>query len=296
MGNYGVNEEDVESERIQVNGFVVKEAFFRYSNPRAKKSLHEYLAEHGVVGIYGVDTRALVKKIREKGTMKGVISTEGSPEELVREARSLPDISRLNLVEEVATRRIYYWGKEGRREVPPEGEGPLVAVVDFGVKFNILRLLAKEGARVVVVPPFFAKEAIKKLNPDALFLSNGPGDPERVVEGIRLAREYLGKKPLMGICLGCQILGLALGGKTYKLNRTPRSQPSRKRLKDGKGGDYRPKPQLRHRPRQSALRGGGYPPEPTRRYRRGHKVRGRTLCSSIPPRKLAGSPRLLLSL
>ncbi len=222
IGNYGITEEDVESKGVQVNGFVVKEAFFRYSNWRAVKSIDEYLKEYGVVGIYGVDTRALVKKIRERGTLKGVISTkEEDPRKLVEKARSIPDISELNLVEEVATKEIYFWNTGDydllRGFLKRENERPLIAVVDFGVKYNILRRLTTEGARVVVIPPQGASETVKKLNPNGIFLSNGPGDPERVVEGIRLVREFLGKKPLMGICLGCQIIALGLGGKTYKL-------------------------------------------------------------------------------
>jgi len=222
IGNYGVNDEDIESKKVQVNGFVVKEAFFRYSNWRAKKGLDEYLKENGVVGIYGIDTRALVKKIREKGSMRGVISTvEKNPVKLVERARKVPDISELNLVEKVATKEIYYWEQGDldllRGFLKRNNEKPLIAVVDFGVKFNILRRLYTEGAKVVVIPPYNAKETIERLNPDAIFLSNGPGDPERVVEGIRLVREYMEKKPIMGICLGCQIIGLALGGRTYKL-------------------------------------------------------------------------------
>ena len=223
IGNYGVNDFDIESKKVQVNGFVVKEAFFKYSNWRAKKSLDEYLKENGVVGIYGIDTRALVKKIREKGTMKGVISTvETDPKKLVERAKKVPDISELNLVEEVATREIYYWNKGDydiikNDFIKKENEKPLIAVVDFGVKFNILRRLTTEGAKVVVIPPFEPEKIIEKINPDAIFLSNGPGDPERVITGIRLVRKYMEKKPIMGICLGCQIIGLALGGKTYKL-------------------------------------------------------------------------------
>ena len=222
IGNYGVNDDDIESKRVQVNGFVVKEVFFKYSNWRAKKSLHEYLAENGVVGIYGIDTRALVKKIREKGTLKGVISTkEMEPKKLVEKARRIPDISQLNLVREVSTKEIYFWNQGDydllKGFLIKENEKPLVAVIDFGVKFNILRRLASEGAKVVVLPHEVADKEIGKINPDAIFLSNGPGDPERVVEGIRLVRKYKEKKPIMGICLGCQIIGLALGGKTYKL-------------------------------------------------------------------------------
>ncbi len=222
IGNYGINEEDMESNRVQVNGFVVKEAFSRYSNWRARKSLHEYLREHGVVGIESIDTRALVKRIREKGVVRGVISTKTlEPSEAVKKARAVPDISELDLVSDVSTRDVYYWNTAGwdlyRGYLLKENEKPLIAVIDFGVKFNILRRLTSEGARVVVVPPDSAREALKSINPDAIFLSNGPGDPRRVVEGIKLVRDMLGRKPILGICLGCQIIGLAVGGKTYKL-------------------------------------------------------------------------------
>ena len=222
IGNYGVNFEDVESKKVQVNGFVVKEVFFRYSNWRAKKSLHEYLYENGVVGIYGVDTRAIVKRIRERGVIRGVISTvDLDPVSLVRKARNIPDISEQDLVSKVATKNSYTW-EEGdwsleRGYLRRRGDGPLVAVIDFGVKFNILRRFTKEGARVVVVPPEEALDFIRKEDPDAIFLSNGPGDPERVLAGIELVKRFAGKKPILGICLGCQIIGLALGGRTYKL-------------------------------------------------------------------------------
>lgn len=222
IGNYGVNDEDIESSRVQVNGFVVKELSTFYSNWRAKKSLEEYLKDYGVVGIQGIDTRALVKRIRERGTLKGIISTADYDfKSLVQKARSLRDISELDLVKEVATHEVYYW-KEGdwdlyRGYITKESDKPLVAVVDFGVKRNILRRLVSEGAKVVVLPSYNASEIIKKINPDAILLSNGPGDPARVLEGIRLVREFMEEKPIMGICLGHQIIGLAMGGRTYKL-------------------------------------------------------------------------------
>ncbi|MFN3598903.1 MAG: glutamine-hydrolyzing carbamoyl-phosphate synthase small subunit [Aquificaceae bacterium] len=222
IGNYGINQEDVESEKVQVNGFVIKELSPIYSNWRAKKGLEEYLRENKVVGIWGIDTRALVKRIRERGALRGVISTEEKdPVKLVEKARKVPDISKLDLVEQVATKELYYW-KEGdwdlkKGYITRGKEKPLILVVDYGVKRNILRRLTQEGAKVVVVPPYHVEKRIEELKPDALFLSNGPGDPQRVVESIRLVRRYMEKLPIMGICLGHQIIGLALGGKTYKL-------------------------------------------------------------------------------
>jgi len=222
IGNYGINQEDVESDRVQVNGFVIKELSGIHSNWRAKKGLDEYLKENGVVGIWGIDTRALVKRIRERGVVKGIISTEDlDPKSLVQKAKQYKDISELDLVGEVATKEIYYW-KEGDWDLAKgyisfERERPLIAVVDFGLKRNILRRLVQEGAKVVVVPPEDIQRTIERIKPDAILLSNGPGDPQRVVEGIRLVRAYMEKLPIMGICLGHQIIGLALGGKTYKL-------------------------------------------------------------------------------
>ncbi|WP_448583643.1 glutamine-hydrolyzing carbamoyl-phosphate synthase small subunit [Thermocrinis sp.] len=222
IGNYGVNLEDLESYKVQANGLVIKELSGIYSNWRAVKGLDEYLKENGVVGIWGIDTRALVKRIRERGSMRGVISTKDlDPVSLVQKAKNYADISELDLVKEVATKEIYYW-KEGdwdlfKGYLSFEREKPVIAVVDFGVKRNILRRLVQEGARVVVIPPEDTHKTIEKLQPDAIFLSNGPGDPQRVVEGIRLVRAYMEKLPIMGICLGHQIIGLALGGKTYKL-------------------------------------------------------------------------------
>ncbi|MFN7065411.1 MAG: glutamine-hydrolyzing carbamoyl-phosphate synthase small subunit, partial [Aquificaceae bacterium] len=222
IGNYGVNKEDIESERVQVNGFVIKELSPLYSSWRAKKGLEEYLREGGIVGIQGIDTRALVKRIREKGALRGVISTkERDPVKLVERAKSLPDISKLDLIREVATWEVYYW-REGdwdlkKGYIAKDNAKLTILLVDYGVKRNILRRLTHEGARVVVVPPYEVEKRIEEIKPDALFLSNGPGDPQRVVEGIRLVRRYMEKMPIMGICLGHQIIGLALGGKTYKL-------------------------------------------------------------------------------
>ncbi len=222
IGNYGVNDEDVESDRVQVNGFVIKELSPVVSNWRAKGDLDSYLKKYGVVGIWNIDTRALVKKIRERGVIKGVISTiDLDPKSVVHKARNIPDISKQDLVSQVATRDIYYWNEadwdlfKGYRK--KLNDRPLLAVIDFGVKYNILRRFTAEGVRVAVLPPNLPFEEIEALKPDGIFLSNGPGDPQNVIYGIKAAKHFFGKLPVMGICLGHQIIGIALGGRTYKL-------------------------------------------------------------------------------
>jgi len=222
IGNYGVNDEDIESDKVQVNGFVIKELSPVVSNWRARGDLDSYLKKYGVVGIWGIDTRALVKKIRERGVIRGVISTEDlNPKSVVEKARNIPDISKQDLISKVATTDIYYWDEadwdlfKGYRK--KLNDRPLLAVIDFGVKYNILRRFTAEGVRVAVLPPNLPFEEIEVLKPDGIFLSNGPGDPENVLYGIRAAKHFFGKLPVMGICLGHQIIGIALGGRTYKL-------------------------------------------------------------------------------
>jgi carbamoyl-phosphate synthase small subunit len=227
IGNVGVNPEDEESARPWLRGFVVKELFREPSSWRARESLPAYLERHGVPGIAGVDTRALVRRIRDGGFQMGVLSTDPAQQDearLVAEARSAPNLDGRDLAFEVSCKAPYAWtegpwpgiaGQMPRRERP----APVFRVVayDFGVKRNILRRLVEHGFDVTVVPSRTTAEEALALRPDAIFLSNGPGDPA-AVEGIRehvrrLARE----KPLFGICLGHQILGLALGGTTRKL-------------------------------------------------------------------------------
>ena len=227
IGNVGVNPEDEESARPWLRGFVVKELFREPSSWRARESLPAWLERHGVPGIAGVDTRALVRRIRDHGFQMGVLSTDPAEQDearLVAEARSSPNLDGRDLAFEVSCREPYRWtegpwpGIAGQmpRRARPEPVFRLVAY-DFGVKRNILRRLVEHGFDVTVVPSRTSAEQALALCPDAIFLSNGPGDPA-AVEGIRepvrrLARE----KPLFGICLGHQILGLALGGTTRKL-------------------------------------------------------------------------------
>ncbi len=224
IGNYGLNDEDYESSGIQVEGFIVKEAWEKPSNWRAKRSLGDGLKEAGVVGIQGIDTRALVKRIREQGAMMGVISTvESDPAKLVKKAKAAPPIDGVDLVKEVTTRESYKWTQggwtleEGYADHSERTGKYKVVALDYGVKYNILRMLVAADCDVTVMPADSTAEEILALNPDGIFLSNGPGDPAAVTYAADTVRELLGKKPIFGICLGNQIIGLALGAKTTKL-------------------------------------------------------------------------------
>jgi carbamoyl-phosphate synthase small subunit len=223
IGNYGINLEDVESSRPHLSGFVVKEASDYPSNWRSRMSLDAYLKENGIVGIQGIDTRALVRHIRDKGAQTGIISTvDLDIDSLVEKALKAPSIVGRDLVREVTCRKSYHWS-EGAWDLAggylPSGETPRFKVVayDFGIKRNILRNLVSAGCDVTVVPADTPAEKVLEMNPDGVFLSNGPGDPEPIVYAQENIRKILGKKPLFGICLGHQLLSIALGGKTYKL-------------------------------------------------------------------------------
>jgi len=227
IGNVGVNEEDAESRGPFLEGFVVKELFEEPSNWRARGSLGRHLAEAGVPGLSGIDTRALVRRIREGGAQVGVLSTDPALQQtdvLVERARSAPGLDGRDLVAEVSCAEPYHWSEGLWRGIAgqlPRSERPRpslrVVAYDFGVKRNILRLLVEQGFEVHVVPATTSAEQTLAREPDAVFLSNGPGDPA-AVQGVReTVRELAERKPLFGICLGHQILGLALGGTVRKL-------------------------------------------------------------------------------
>ncbi|KJS17593.1 MAG: carbamoyl phosphate synthase small subunit [Peptococcaceae bacterium BRH_c4b] len=208
IGNYGVNREDFEAKRSYVRGFVVREECDRPSNWRVSHTIGEFLSREGVIGISGIDTRALTRILRNHGTMRGILDTTGAdPTELVEKARCSPQLTGQELVPAVATREAF--------TVP--GDGHRVVLIDFGAKMNIARCLNQRGCEVVVVPPDTTAGDILALNPAGIMLSNGPGDPVDVPYAIQAVRELIGKKPIFGICLGHQVMGLALGGKTYKL-------------------------------------------------------------------------------
>jgi len=227
IGNVGTNGLDMESERPFLSGFVVKEFFDVPSSWRSEASLQTFLAEHGVPALSGIDTRALVRRIRDGGFQNGVLSTDPArqdEEELRALARELPSLDGRDLVAGVTCRAPYRWsegiwrGVEGQLPRPRRPEPALRLVAyDFGIKRNILRLLVDHGFDVTVVPARTPAEEVRALRPQAVFLSNGPGDPA-AVEGVREnVRALAGEYPMFGICLGHQILGLALGGTTRKL-------------------------------------------------------------------------------
>jgi carbamoyl-phosphate synthase small subunit len=228
IGNYGINMEDIESTRPWVEGFIVKEYWEIPSNWRSVDSLGQYLGEHGIVGIWGVDTRMITKMIREEGSMRGVISTDcDKARELVEKARDLDKIEGQDLVKFVTSDKKYRWN-QGDWEIKKGYETaevfherfdrvPHIGVLDCGVKLNILRMLVSHGFTVTVYPATTSLDEMIGDSVDALIISNGPGDPEGVPYVVETVRSALGKLPIFGICLGHQIIGLALGGKTYKL-------------------------------------------------------------------------------
>ncbi len=219
IGNVGTNPEDEESRSIFLRGFVVREHVDFPSSWRSRESLQTYLERHAIPGISEIDTRALVRRLRTQGTMNGVlVHGEASQEELIARARALPSMTGRNLVDEVTCREPYRWeqGRSWGSEPAPSPRYHVVAY-DFGIKHSLLRYLGNAGLEVTVVPAHTSAEEALALEPDGIFLSNGPGDPAAVEYAIPNVRKLVGERPLFGICLGHQILGLALGGRTKKL-------------------------------------------------------------------------------
>jgi carbamoyl-phosphate synthase small subunit len=229
IGNYGVCPEDVESDRIHVAAFIVKEYQEFPSNFRSKGTLADYLIKSHILGIEDLDTRALTRHIRKSGAMRAMISTTDlDPESLVARAGQIPSMEGSDLVKYVTTRKPYFWKYNQPDYVDAKsledpfiwrykGKKHSVVALDFGIKYNIIRCLENAGCEVLVVPAKTNVQTIKRLNPDGIFLSNGPGDPEPLTYLVATIRELLDNFPIFGICLGMQLLGLAMGGKTMKI-------------------------------------------------------------------------------
>ena len=225
IGNYGVNPEDFESDRPHLSGFIIKELSKVQSNWRSRGSLEEFLKETNVFGIQGIDTRALTRRIREKGSQQAILSTDTSDSQrLIEKVRKSPGLIGRDLVKEVTCKNAYDWNESewtiqsGKTKLKEVKDRPYnVLVYDFGVKRNILRKLTRAGCKVRVVPANTPADEVLATRPDGIFLSNGPGDPAAVPYAIDYVKTILGKVPVFGICLGHQILSLALKGKTYKL-------------------------------------------------------------------------------
>ena len=227
IGNYGVNEQDVESHKPHLAGFIVRENSRVASNFRAQEQLECYLQRHGIVGLCGIDTRALVRRIRTQGAMKGVLSTidldHGS---LVAKAQASPGLVGRDLVQEVVPRELKVWSEglspwarlsDQISPAPQTQPSPHVVALDYGMKWNIARHLIDVGCRVTILPGTASTDDVLAQDPDGVFLSNGPGDPEPLHYAIETIRGLLGKKPVFGICLGHQLLALACRAKTFKL-------------------------------------------------------------------------------
>ncbi len=220
IGNYGVNPDDIESGGIQVAGFVIREETVIPSNQRATMSIGDYLREYDVVGIQGVDTRALVRHIREEGAMNGIISTDDFDLESLREKLNrAPGMKGLDLCMEVTCRQKHRWDSPGMVSNGGSDSRPewRVAAIDYGIKHNILRLLTQRHCDITIFPADVNPEEILAMDPDGIFLSNGPGDPAAVTYAIKTLERLLGKKPIFGICLGHQLLAHAVGSRTFKL-------------------------------------------------------------------------------
>ena len=234
IGNYGINPDDMESDRVHMSALLVKECCKEPSNWRSTETLAAFLARHRIPGVEGLDTRALTLHLRKAGAMRGAISTKIlEPEELIAEARKMPSMEGRKLTPRVAAKAPYRWDETaGTRGLPvpaalsaggtyawpgTHAENPRVVVYDYGIKWNILRKMREYGLDMLIVPPDFTPAQVDAVTPDGIFLSNGPGDPATLTDEIAIIRELAGRYPVAGICLGHQLLALALGGRTEKL-------------------------------------------------------------------------------
>jgi carbamoyl-phosphate synthase small subunit len=230
IGNYGINESDFESKQIQARGLAAREYCLRPSHWQSTRTLHEFLLAYGIPGISGIDTRALTRHLRSVGVMMGILSSEMTIEEASAELKNSPRYDSVNFVHQVSTEKAYEWQSHApatanfissplKGEEKGEGEAKQshIAVIDYGLKYNILRILSQLGCRATAIPCTAPAKDVLALNPDGIVLSPGPGDPALLDDATDTVKELIGRKPIMGICLGHQLIGKALGAKTFKL-------------------------------------------------------------------------------
>jgi carbamoyl-phosphate synthase small subunit len=215
IGNYGINEQDFESDTIQVRGFVVREECYQPNHYLSTKTIHEYLAESGIPGISGVDTRAITRKLRSSGVMMGIITGDRTPQEALEQLREVPQYGETDFVKQVTTDAPYRWEPESAEaSSAPKCH---IVVLDCGLKYNILRILSRMGCAVTAVPGTMSVKEILDLKPDGILLSPGPGNPEVLDYIVDTVKKLIGKKPIMGICMGNQLIARAFGANTFKL-------------------------------------------------------------------------------
>jgi len=212
IGNYGTNTEDFESACVQVRGFIVRDECMEPNHYLSRNTLHDYLARHGIPGIYGLDTRAITRTLRLSGVMMGMIAHDKTPAEALVQLRRQPDYSTTDFVKQVTTRMLYEWEPKNRK-----AKSCHIIVLDCGLKYSILRILRSRGCRVTVVPATTASAAIFSLAPDGIVLSPGPGNPALLGYAVETIKQLVTRVPVMGICLGHQLLARAFGARTYKL-------------------------------------------------------------------------------
>ena len=212
IGNYGINKEDFESKGIQVRGFVVREECLEPNHYLNTSTLDQFLKEYNIPGVYGVDTRAITRRLRTSGVMMGIIASDKTPEQAVEELKGMPSYGSIDYVKQVTTDAPYQWEQESSSDSPPH-----IVVLDCGLKYSILRTLKSMGCRATAVPATMPAEEILKLGPHGILLSPGPGDPELLDYIVDTVKKLVGKKPMMGICLGNQLIARAFGARTFKM-------------------------------------------------------------------------------
>jgi len=227
IGNYGINESDFESRKIQVRGFAVREYCSQPSHWQSSRTLHEFLLAYGIPGISSIDTRALTRRLRSAGVMMGIITSEMTAEEALKELESLPKYDVIDFVHQVSTEKAYEWQSNtpatatllslSLRGASATKQSLKILVIDYGLKYNILRILSQLGCQASAVPCTASAKDVLALNPDGIVLSPGPGDPALLDDITDTVKELIGRKPIMGICLGHQLIGKALGAQTFKL-------------------------------------------------------------------------------